>query len=251
MCVTAASGSTAQNADPGRAAPEGRDGSDEDQDTIEGHDDRHDQAGRPRRDAGGGQRRRGAGEGMATVGTGSTVDAGERIDAAGDGADEEGRGGERARPGRPAANDAGRRGTGIVHDWTALALPASPRAAGAFRRHAVSAAHRWGLAADSGEVVEVCVSELVTNAIVHGVGRDVLMMLYYTGDSVLTEVFGHAVDEPAIPATARSNEAESGRGLLIVETLAKDWGSEHTGHGLLRVWASIAVFGGDGGRAPG
>lgn len=131
--------------------------------------------------------------------------------------------------------------TTMVHAWTALALPASPRAAGRFRRHAVSAARRWGLHPDAGDVVEACVSELVTNAIVHGIGREVLMMLYYTGDSVLTEVFGQALDEPVIPATAHSDDAESGRGLLIVETLAKDWGSEHTGHGLLRVWASIAA----------
>lgn len=130
-----------------------------------------------------------------------------------------------------------------VYDWTALALPATPQAASRFRHHALSAAERWGLHREAGETVEACVSELVTNAIVHGVGRDVLMMLYYTGDSVLTEVFGHAVHEPAIPATARSDNAESGRGLLIVDTLAKDWGSEHTGRGLLRVWASIAVFG--------
>jgi len=144
----------------------------------------------------------------------------------------------------------GRAGSGIVHDWTALALRASPQAAGHFRRHAVHAAQRWGLHREAGETVEACVSELVTNAIVHGVGRDVLMMLYYTGDSVLTEVFGHALDEPAIPATARSDNAESGRGLLIVESLAKDWGSEHTGLGLLRVWASIAVFGGGGATGP-
>lgn len=107
----------------------------------------------------------------------------------------------------------------------------------------MSATRRWGLHYESGETVEACVSELVTNAIIHGVGRDVLMMLYYTGDSVLTEVFGHAINEPVIPATARSDNAESGRGLLIVDMLAKDWGSEHTGLGLLRVWASIAVFG--------
>lgn len=142
--------------------------------------------------------------------------------------------------------------SGVVHDWTALALPATPRAAGSFRRHALDAIRRWGLHDESGEIIEACVSELVTNAIVHGVGRDVLMVLYYTGDSVLTEVFGQAVDEPVIPATARSDNAEGGRGLLIVETLAKDWGSEHTGRGLLRVWASIAVFGASGhGQGPG
>jgi anti-sigma regulatory factor (Ser/Thr protein kinase) len=145
--------------------------------------------------------------------------------------------------GDPGVVGSGIDGSGVVHAWTALALPSSPRAAGRFRRHAVSAAHRWGLHPDSRDVVETCVSELVTNAIVHGVGRDVLMMLYYTGDSVLTEVFGQAVDSPAIPATARSDNAEGGRGLLIVESLAKDWGSEHTGLGLLRVWASIAVLG--------
>jgi hypothetical protein len=156
---------------------------------------------------------------------------------------------ERAHPSRDS-NDSGadaasdlQADAAPVYDWTALALPASPQAAGNFRRHALSAVRRWGLHRESGETIEACVSELVTNAIVHGVGRDVLMMLYYTGDSVLTEVFGHAVDEPAIPATARSDNAESGRGLLIVDMLAKDWGSEHTGLGLLRVWASIAVFG--------
>jgi len=145
------------------------------------------------------------------------------------------------------ASSHGRIGPEAVHDWTALALPASPQAAGCFRRHALSASRRWGLHREAWETVEACVSELVTNAIVHGVGRDVLMLLYFTGESVLTEVFGHAVDEPAIPATARSDNAESGRGLLIVETLAKSWGSEHTGHGLLRVWASIAIFGDEAG----
>ena len=150
-----------------------------------------------------------------------------------------------------ADGSARRAGPGIVHDWTALALRASPQAARHFRRHAVNAAERWGLHQEAGETVEACVSELVTNAIVHGVGRDVLMMLYYTGDSVLTEVFGHALADPAIPVTARSDNAESGRGLLIVESLAKDWGSEHTGLGLLRVWASIAVFGGTPGGSTG
>jgi len=130
---------------------------------------------------------------------------------------------------------------GVVHDWTALSLPANPRSAGRFRRHTTEAAQRWHLHPDSGETLEVCVSELVTNAIVHGVGQDVLLVLYYTGDSVLTEVFGQAVDRPVIPRQSRADWAEGGRGLFIVETLAKDWGSENTGHGLLRVWASIAV----------
>ncbi len=141
-----------------------------------------------------------------------------------------------ARPGPPGEAE-------VVHDWTALTLPSNPQAASRFRRHTRDAARRWSLLPDSGETLEVCVSELVTNAIVHGVGRDVLLVLYYTGDSVLTEVFGQALDRPAIPRQARADWAEGGRGLFIVETLAKDWGSEHTGHGLLRVWASIAVGG--------
>lgn len=210
MCVTAASASTARD-----------EGSDE-QDT---QGDRH-----------------GTGAGDGTVGTdtvGTQAAGGDAVGAThavGTGGTASTHTGATRAPGAPGAGTP-------VHDWTALALPASPRAAGHFRRHAVDAVHRWGLHPDSGDVVEACVSELVTNAIVHGVGRDVLMMIYYTGDSVLTEVFGHALHEPVIPATARSDDAESGRGLLIVETLAKDWGSEHTGLGLLRVWASIAVFG--------
>ena len=140
----------------------------------------------------------------------------------------------RAAHGPPAA-------AGVVHDWTALTLPANPQSAGLFRQHTTAAALRWDLHPESGETLEVCVSELVTNAIVHGVGRDVLLVLYYTGDSVLTEVFGQAVDRPVIPRQSRADWAEGGRGLFIVETLAKDWGSENTGHGLVRVWASIAV----------
>jgi hypothetical protein len=217
MCVTAASATTARD-----------DGSDE-QDTTQG--DLHGT---------------GAGDGTVggnTVGTqaagGNAVGAAQAVGTGGTGGTASMHAGGTRAGGTRAPGAAGT----PVHDWTALALPASPRAAGHFRRHAVDAVHRWGLHPDSGDVVEACVSELVTNAIVHGVGRDVLMMIYYTGDSVLTEVFGHALHEPVIPATARSDDAESGRGLLIVETLAKDWGSEHTGLGLLRVWASIAVFG--------
>lgn len=131
----------------------------------------------------------------------------------------------------------------VVHDRTALVLPSTPQAAGRFRRHTREAAARWGLGPESRETLEVCVSELVTNAIVHGVGPDVLLVLSYTGDSVLTEVFGQAVDRPVIPRQARPDWAESGRGLFIVETLAKDWGSEPSGRSLLRVWASIAVDG--------
>lgn len=40
--------------------------------------------------------------------------------------------------------------SGVVHDWTALALPATPRAAGSFRRHALDAIRRWGLHDESG-----------------------------------------------------------------------------------------------------
>lgn len=128
-----------------------------------------------------------------------------------------------------------------LHARSALALPATPEAAGRFRRHTVQAGRRWRLSADSRETVEVCVSELVTNAIVHGVGRNVLLVLYYTQDSVLIEVFGRAVDRPVVRRESRADWAEGGRGLFIVETLAKDWGSENTEYGLLRVWASIAV----------
>jgi two-component sensor histidine kinase len=72
------------------------------------------------------------------------------------------------------------------------------------------------------------VSELVTNAVNHGRIRHIGLRLVRTG-ALLCEV---SDDEPA-PATLLSASAhdESGRGLLVVSNLAREWGTSTTAHG--------------------
>ncbi|MFE7710160.1 SpoIIE family protein phosphatase [Streptomyces sp. NPDC057486] len=85
----------------------------------------------------------------------------------------------------------------------------------------------WDLP-DAVESAVLMVSELVTNAVNHGRIRHIGLRLVRTG-ALLCEV---SDDEPA-PATllSASDHDESGRGLLVVSNLAREWGTSTTAHG--------------------
>lgn len=73
--------------------------------------------------------------------------------------------------------------------------------------------------------VLLCVSELATNALLHGVppGRGFRLFVLRADDGgVRVEVHDSGDGHPA--TRAPGNEAESGRGLLLVSALADDWG---------------------------
>ena len=81
------------------------------------------------------------------------------------------------------------------------------------------------------------VSELVTNAVVHGAG-DVTLDVVVADDAVRVEV---ADREPELPDVLDYQaDAESGRGLLIVSKLARRWGVRPVDNGKV-VWADVAV----------
>ena len=83
------------------------------------------------------------------------------------------------------------------------------------------------------------VSELFTNAVLHGAGRvDLRMELV---DARLTvEVVDEGRGPPVSLGADPGVEATTGRGLLIVDTLAARWGDGHDQHGHTRVWVEVA-----------
>lgn len=110
-----------------------------------------------------------------------------------------------------------------------------PTSAGLAREFTQQACGRWGLAAVSFEA-QLLVSELVTNAIVHGTGP-IRLHLFYDRSYFACAVHDHSERVPMLDQPDQF--AESGRGLQIVETLGTTWGwILRAGEGKL-VWASM------------
>ncbi|MFF3993042.1 ATP-binding protein [Streptomyces cyaneofuscatus] len=93
---------------------------------------------------------------------------------------------------------------------------------------------------DSDMAMTIVVSELVTNAVSHGAG-DMLKVVVSTNirrGRLTIEVHD---DSPALPRQCRPGpDAESGRGMVLVEHLAINCGAENTVRGK-RVWAELAL----------
>ncbi|PJE96073.1 ATP-binding protein [Streptomyces carminius] len=107
-----------------------------------------------------------------------------------------------------------------VH-WRFPAYPASVRRA----RHAVTASLPRALRPQLGDDLCLLTSELVTNAIRHGTRREAGELI----ELVLWPADGHywlAVSDPGTgrPVLTRPDaDSESGRGLLLVDSLATAW----------------------------
>ncbi|MEU6141636.1 ATP-binding protein [Streptomyces sp. NPDC047081] len=97
--------------------------------------------------------------------------------------------------------------------------------------------HYWGLAEwTRADDLLLCVSELVTNALLHGVppGRRLLFRLKYDGEVVRIEVHDSGTGVPRVADDAD----EGGRGLLLVSALADKWGVGRRDPGKV-VWAEF------------
>ncbi|MFI5978707.1 ATP-binding protein [Streptomyces sp. NPDC051452] len=97
----------------------------------------------------------------------------------------------------------------------------------------------WSLSGRRDDVL-LCVSELATNALLHGVprGRGYLLRLVRHGGGVLrVEVHDSGSGEVRVPEP--SVDAEGGRGLLLVTALSDKWGVEPRSPGKI-VWCEFA-----------
>ncbi|MGW0551424.1 ATP-binding protein [Streptomyces altiplanensis] len=96
----------------------------------------------------------------------------------------------------------------------------------------------WGMGERVDDVL-LCVSELATNALVHGVppGRGYRLCLWLYGGGILrVEVHDSGGGLPRV----REPDGESGRGLLLVAALADTWGVGEREPGKT-VWCEFAV----------
>jgi anti-sigma regulatory factor (Ser/Thr protein kinase) len=154
-----------------------------------------------------------------------------------------------------------------------LELPATPAAAGVARLFVRCLCEEWGVE-DVADVAELLSSELVTNAVIHAHSAVELCAVRMDGGDLRVDVFdngtladgapdparitlnGDAPDRPEAAAESRSttrsstqtvaalpatSDAESGRGLAIVASLATRWGVDADGHGK-SVWFTLSTL---------
>jgi len=124
-------------------------------------------------------------------------------------------------------------------------LSPTPHSARLARHLALRQLEEWGIAGhgrDTSDRVGLIVAEFAANAVTHGrvPGRDFQLRLECGTDTIRVEVSdtrsgGEVPADPAVP----SGEANSGRGLCLINAVASRWGVEgRVGPGKT-VWAEV------------
>ncbi|MGW8697265.1 ATP-binding protein [Streptomyces eurythermus] len=130
-----------------------------------------------------------------------------------------------------------------VHSFSQL-LSSTRRGARLARLLAVGELHAWGLSPTVIDRAEQIVAELAANAAVHGRVRGrsfrLVLGLDVTAGTLRVAVSDARGDRlPAPATTVRPEEAESGRGLLLVAALADRWDTEPYPPSGKTVWAEV------------
>lgn len=128
-----------------------------------------------------------------------------------------------------------------------MSFTPTERGARLARRLATRRMEEWGhpIASAANDTVTLIVAELAANAVRHGrvPGRDFRLQLLAGPEIVRVEVADSRGERmpPASPKAA-DPEAETGRGLWLVASLAARWGIEpRAGAPGKTVWAEVAV----------
>ncbi len=116
-----------------------------------------------------------------------------------------------------------------------IALPARAEAASRARSALRALLGPLGLDADAAELL---VSELVGNAVRYAGEGEVLVHARVADGLLRVEVLDSSQVVPPLPTRMPSADAESGRGLLLVEALAERWGAEPIPGGK-RLWFEL------------
>lgn len=124
-----------------------------------------------------------------------------------------------------------------VQIWN-LALAPTPESVPEARHRSRDTLATWGVPAAAADIAELVVSELVTNAI-RICDAHHLVQLRIIGNDEVVRVEVDDPDSKQPRAVAASLEAESGRGLLLVRTVADEFGVSGRTPAGKTVWAVI------------
>lgn len=145
--------------------------------------------------------------------------------------------GGRAQPARPAEQGVPAPGCAL-HRRLHLALDAADLVAvGAVRRRLRAALDQWGVP-ELADTAELLTSELVTNALLH-TGQGAVFDAVLTADLRLRIEVQDGTARLPRRREPVAEYATSGRGLLLVEALADDWGVQLRGDGKV-TWFELA-----------
>jgi anti-sigma regulatory factor (Ser/Thr protein kinase) len=114
-----------------------------------------------------------------------------------------------------------------------IRIMADLTAAATARTEVEEAIRAWRVPVDP-DVAVLLTSELVANAITHGVGPDgdsILLTVACDGTGLRVDVHDDSGDLPVLSECLLDAEAESGRGLLLVTSLSAEWGFYRTAAG--------------------
>lgn len=118
-----------------------------------------------------------------------------------------------------------------------LVLPANPRAVRNARAFVENCCHNAHVEGDACDTVALLTSETVTNAIVHGRSAAHVSVTVRSG-LVRVEVWD---DDSRLPQIVeQDDEALTGRGMLIVDSLAARWGTTKHLNGKT-VWFEVPI----------
>lgn len=119
-----------------------------------------------------------------------------------------------------------------------LVLVARPSAARAGRHWVVRTLAAQGVPTEAADVVELLTGELLANAVLHGpVAGDITIRTWRVGNLISVAVTDESAGEPVVRRPSATSP--DGRGMMLVDALASDWGVDARGPGGKTVWFSL------------
>lgn len=145
--------------------------------------------------------------------------------------------------------------------FSQLALADTPNAVSWARRHTVDILSRSQVQPDLVETARLLVSELTTNAIRHAEPAEdpsphsplakvgtVGLLLWLDMPRLVLQVRDHDPRPPVVKSVGE--DAETGRGLFLVDCMSARWGFYYPTPGVKAVWAELSLVPGTGHHPP-